>query len=129
AGNRERIPGQSHGVSRRDGGARPFRKTLPWLRHRGAADCPRRARSQLLPVVPDRGTAPRRPLVVEAPEGRLAEDPRRARAPAREASAAGVARRLFGTFWQRAQKKLRRPLSPWTRRYTFPSQFGQTLRR
>jgi formamidopyrimidine-DNA glycosylase len=34
-----------------------------------------------------------------------------------------------GTFWHRAQKKLRRPRSPWTRRYTLPPQRGQTLRR
>src|SRR5215212_4887663 len=86
------VPGESHGLSRGDGRARPVREAVSALCDAGAADRARRARGELLPDVPDRRAPARGPRLIEAPEGRLAEVARRARTAARE------------TFWHVGQK-------------------------
>ena len=93
---RRNISREGHGISRRDGSARPFRKAVSALLHAGAAHRAWRARGQLLPCVPDRRPAARRSGTVEAAEGRLAEDTRRARAA------------TAGTGPSRIRSKLRR---------------------
>ncbi len=75
-----RVPEQGHGVSRRDGRARALRLAVPRVRYESAAHPLCRQRDELLPALPDRRQAARRPLVVAAAEARLAEVDRRARA-------------------------------------------------
>ena len=77
---RRRVPREGHRVPARDGGARQVRQALPGLRHAGAAHPLRRQRDQLLPALPDRRPAARRPLASRACSRRLADDDRRARA-------------------------------------------------
>src|SRR5262249_18222011 len=67
-----RLSREGHGVPRRDGSPWAVRKTLSRLRHAGAADRVRRERGELLPVLPDRRKAARRPGAVAASPGRLA---------------------------------------------------------
>src|ERR1051325_7583412 len=86
------------GLQGRYGGAWPVWKTVPDVRHAGAANRARRARGQLLSLLSDRGETACRPFLVEVVEGRLAAAARRARAPARKVASAGIARRPFGTF-------------------------------
>src|SRR5262249_45553989 len=68
------LPGEGHGLPRRDGGPWPLREAVPRLRDAGAEDRLRRQRIELLPEVPDRRQAPRRPRPLAAPAGRLAQD-------------------------------------------------------
>jgi formamidopyrimidine-DNA glycosylase len=65
-------PAKVTAVRPRRGGARPLRPALPGLRHGGAAHRLRRERDELLPALPDRRQAARRPLAVAAAQGRLA---------------------------------------------------------
>lgn len=56
-------------VSPRDDRARPVRQALPEVRHAHPAHPLRRKRNQLLPALPDRRQAPRRPLPLATAEG------------------------------------------------------------
>src|ERR1043166_3231456 len=95
---RREISRKGDGLQGRYGRAWPVWKTMPYVRHPGAANRARRARGQLLSLLSDRGETACRPFLVEVVEDRLAADARRARAPARKVASAGIARRPFGTF-------------------------------
>src|SRR5436190_20925184 len=75
---RTRIPGESHRVSRRDGGPRPARQALPGLRCPSAANRLCGERDQLLRALPDRRQDPRRPCAVAPAEEDVSALDRRA---------------------------------------------------
>src|SRR5687767_8617110 len=77
-----RLSGEGDSLPQSDGRARAFRRAMPTLLYPRAAHRTWRARGQLLPGVPDRRPIARRSGPLEAAEGRLAEDPRRARTQA-----------------------------------------------
>jgi len=85
---RGRIPGESHGVPHRHGGARSLRAAVPGMRSAGAAHPLRRQRDQLLRALPDRRPAAGRPRAVAPAEAGLAAQHRRARARRLTAAAA-----------------------------------------
>ncbi len=71
-GHRRGLPRQGHRVPPGVRHPRPVRGAVPGLRHPDPAHPLRRQRDQLLPPLPDRRQAPRRPEPVTAAEGRLA---------------------------------------------------------
>ena len=81
-----RFPGEGHRLPQGHGRAWPLRQALPGLRHRHPAHSLRRKRNELLPALPDRRQAARRPLAFAAAQGRLAEDDRGAGEPAKAVS-------------------------------------------
>ena len=85
---RGRIPGESHGVPHRHGGARSLRAAVPGMRSAGAAHPLRRQRDQLLRALPDRRPAAGRSRAVAPAEAGLAAQHRRARARRLTAAAA-----------------------------------------
>src|SRR5206468_12439206 len=92
------IPGEGHGVSGGDGGARPIWRTVPRVRHSRATHSLRRQRDELLRALSDGRTTTRRPCAVEIAEGRLAQIPGRARRDQRvksEEQTGGVPHPLF----------------------------------
>src|SRR5215472_1439239 len=72
ARSRRTLPREGNRLSRRDGGPRTVRKTMPGLRGADRADCLRGQRDELLRVLPDRWAAPRRPRTVAPDARRLA---------------------------------------------------------
>src|SRR5215472_8276321 len=72
ARSRRTLPRESGRLSRRHGGPRTVRKTVPGLRGADRADCLRGQRDELLSALPDRWEAPRRPRTVAPAARRLA---------------------------------------------------------
>src|SRR5215472_2472442 len=72
ARSRRTLPRESDRLSRRHGGPRTVRKTVPGLRGADRADCLRGQRDELLRALPDRWAAPRRPRTVAPVAWRLA---------------------------------------------------------
>src|SRR5262249_43641969 len=76
--SRRGVPGEGHRLPSPDGGARSLPGTLPGMRLPGAADRARGERNQLLCALSDRRPAPGGSRALQAPQGRLAQDARRA---------------------------------------------------
>src|SRR5436309_1490731 len=71
-----RLSGTRHGFPRRHGGAWEIRPALSTLRRQGAAHPLRRQRDELLPAMPDRRKAARRPRSFPPAARGLAADTR-----------------------------------------------------
>ena len=77
----DQFPKKGDGVPPEDGRARQVRTAVSGVRHAGAAHRVRRQREQLLPALPDRRQAARRPRPVPPAQVRLAAQRRRTGRP------------------------------------------------